>query len=295
MLRTILFLLVVPLLFTSCSSSSAHSDSFKLMSFNVRYDNPDDGRHAWPNRKAHVVDIIKTYEASIIGVQEAEYHQLTYMDDQLDNHTWFGKGRTDGKKEGEFTAIFYNKTRFEMLEHKTFWCSKTPGEPSKDWDAAYPRTITRGLFNDSQTQNKFLVYNTHFDHISETARRECAKLLLQDIGETRKNDEKLSVVVTGDFNATPDSKPYKILTGQADIDISIHLADTKDLSQTPPKGPEGTFTGFNRDNVGDAPIDYIFANGDITVHSHTTIDDIYDGILPSDHYPVSVEVSLNYE
>lgn len=132
--------------------------------------------------------------------------------------------------------------------------------------------------------------------MGETARQECAKLLLKDIAEIHESDDKLPVLVTGDFNATPDSKPYKILTGQADLHnpTAVTLADTKNLSQTAPKGPVGTFTGFDRENVGDSPIDYIFANGDITVHSHATIDDIYDGILPSDHYPVSVEVSLNY-
>jgi len=290
MFQYIWVLITLPLMVIN--TSMARCQSFSVMSFNVRFDNPDDGRHAWPKRKAYVVDIIESYQADIIGVQEAEYHQLTYMAEQLEDHTWFGKGRKDGEKKGEFTAIFFNATRFELLRNRTLWCSKTPDIPSKDWDAALPRTITWGLFRDRDTHKEILIYNTHFDHVGETARQECARILLQEIAKIRKNNNSLPVLITGDFNATPDSKPYNILTGRGENKATVKLSDTINLSLTPHHGPKGTFTGFNTDKVSESPIDYIFVNGNITVHSHTTIDDIYNGILPSDHYPVFVTISL---
>lgn len=286
--------IVILLIFMACTSGivSAQTSSFTAMSFNIRYDNPDDGRNAWPNRKQYVVDIINRYGAEVIGVQEAEYHQLTYLDDQLNSYSWFGIGRDDGKKKGEFTAIFYNTNRFELLEHDTFWCSETPERPAPGWDAALPRTITWGLLRDKVTSEQFRIYNNHFDHRGKKARSECAKLQLQRIASHQQNGEKVPVIVTGDFNARPDSQPYQILTGAKDVNQPVTLFDSKHIAETKPRGPNGTFTGFDRSQEIDQPIDYIFVNEGVTIHTHTTIDDIYGDILPSDHYPIAVEVSF---
>ena len=300
--RTALLLVITPFIITFTITSTntmivAQTSSFTAMSFNIRYDNPDDGQHAWPNRKQYVVDVINRYSAKIIGIQEAEYHQLTYLDDQLTSYSWFGVGRDDGEKKGEFTAIFYNTERFELLEHDTFWCSETPEKPAPGWDAALPRTVTWGLLHDRETSRQFRIYNNHFDHRGEQARSKCAKLLLQKIDAHQPNENAqkgpVPVLVTGDFNARPDSPPYQILTGKTDGNQPLHLSDSKHITETKPRGPNGTFTGFDRSQEIDEPIDYIFVNGGITIHTHTTIDDIYDGILPSDHYPVAVEMSIS--
>jgi len=277
-----------------CTHTSVHAQksSFTAMSFNIRYDNPDDGKHAWPNRKQFVTDIITRYGAEIIGVQEAEHHQLRYLDDQLKAYTWFGVGRDDGKKKGEFTAIFYHNERFELLAHDTFWCSETPEQPKAGWDAALPRTVTWGLFRDKQTTEEFRIYNNHFDHRGELARKKCAQLLLNNIADHHQSGPKVPVLVTGDFNATPDSPPYRILTGKIDTGLPITLLDAKETVETKPRGPNGTFTGFDRSQESDQPIDYIFVNNGFTVHTHTTTDDTYDDILPSDHYPTAVELSV---
>lgn len=277
------------------SMVSAQDSSFTAMSFNIRYDNPDDGKHAWPHRKSLVADIITRYGAEIVGVQEAEHHQLRYLDDQLKAYTWFGVGRDDGKKKGEFTAIFYHKERFELLGHDTFWCSETPEKAKAGWDAALPRTVTWGLFRDKETSEQFRIYNNHFDHRGEIARKKCAQLLLDKIADHQQAGPKVPVLVTGDFNATPDSPAYHILTGKMDAGARdpITLLDAKEIAETKPRGPMGTFTGFDRNQEYDQPIDYIFVNNGFTVHTHTTIDDVYDGILPSDHYPIAVELSVD--
>ena len=47
-----------------------------------------------------------------------------------------GVGRDDGKEAGEYSPIFYDQTRFEVVKWKTLWLSPTPDVPgSKGWDA----------------------------------------------------------------------------------------------------------------------------------------------------------------
>ncbi len=42
----------------------------KVMSYNIRYNNPDDGVNAWPNRKARVLGLIQKHQPDVMGLQE---------------------------------------------------------------------------------------------------------------------------------------------------------------------------------------------------------------------------------
>ena len=122
----------------------------QVMTFNIRYNNPDDGENAWPYRKDRVAEIMA--EADLIGVQEALNDQLVDLETRLPGFDWFGVGRADGKAEGEFSAIFYRKSRFELLDHDTFWLSETPSVVgSVGWDAALERIATWGKLRDRAT------------------------------------------------------------------------------------------------------------------------------------------------
>src|SRR5688572_9006647 len=103
----------------------------RVMSFNIRYDEPRDNKNAWPNRKEMVASMIRFHHADLVGVQEALKRQLNDLDAILPDYSWVGVGRADGKASGEFSAIFYRKTRFKSLESSTFWLSETPNVPSE--------------------------------------------------------------------------------------------------------------------------------------------------------------------
>lgn len=48
-----------------------------VMSYNIRYNNPDDGINAWPNRKDNVAEMIgPKYRPDIVGLQEVLKDQL---------------------------------------------------------------------------------------------------------------------------------------------------------------------------------------------------------------------------
>ena len=199
---------------------------------------------------------------------------------------WIGVGRTNGEMEGEFSALFYNAKRFELVANSdsTIWLSKTPEKPSKNWDAALPRILTWGKFRDKATKREFYVFNTHFDHIGEKARAESAKLILLTLGQVA---EGLPVILTGDFNFTPDAAPYATLTGDNG------LSDTHQLAQSKHIGPDFTFSGFKVDpEIEKRRIDYIFINDQLSVGKHGAISDFSNGYYPSDHLPVISELML---
>ena len=261
----------------------------EVMTFNIRYNNPDDGENAWPYRKDRVAEIMA--EADLIGVQEALSGQMVDLETRLPDFEWFGVGRADGMAEGEFSAIFYRKSRFELLNHDTFWLSETPDVVgSVGWDAALERIATWGRLRDRATGEEFLHVNTHFDHIGVEARRQSARLLLRKIDEIAGD---APAVLTGDFNVVDSSLVYQILTGAADVDADA-LDDARAVSANTPVGPNSTWNGFSEIEPG-RRIDYVFVNDEVDVLRHVIIADQIPGTdrFPSDHLPVLVEVDID--
>lgn len=263
-------------------------ETVRLMTFNIRYNEPNDGEDAWPHRKDHVVSMIRFHKADIIGVQEALKGQLDYLAEKLTEYAWFGVGRDDGKEAGEFTAIFYRKTQFKLISQATFWLSETPEKPSVGWDAALNRTATWGKFIDNVTEKTFFVFNTHFDHRGENARTQSAKLLVKKANEIAAD---APAFIIGDFNVTPETEAYAVLN-DGNAASGKKFRDARYLSETPHHGPEGTFTGFKLAELREEPIDFIFAESNCKVLFHGVLLDTFNGRLPSDHLPVLIEVAL---
>ena len=187
----------------------AFSQTTKIMSYNIRYDNANDGINKWDNRKAEVYNLIERYKPAIIGIQEGLHHQITYLNSSLTHYKFIGVGRADGKLKGEFNPIFYNTSIFSVIKTKTFWLSKHSDTISVGWDAALKRICTYALFENNITRERFWVFNTHFDHIGVKARELSAKLILNKIESLNKDG--LPVIFMGDLNSEPTSKPIKIL------------------------------------------------------------------------------------
>lgn len=262
--------------------------TIQVMSFNIRYNNPGDGPNAWPHRKENVASVIRFYEADLVGLQEAQKGMLAQLDSLLPGYDWFGLPRSTGDPGDEYTAILYRTDRLELLEQGSFWLSETPDvRASKGWDAALPRNATWGRFRDRATGETFVHLNTHFDHRGEQARAESARLLHRKLVEIAGD---APVVVTGDFNADPDSEPYRVLTatnGQAQ-----RLRDAMDASVAPHHGPAATWNGFEEIVPGQR-IDFIFVNDEVQVLRHGILSETTeDGRFPSDHLPVLAEVDI---
>jgi endonuclease/exonuclease/phosphatase family metal-dependent hydrolase len=271
----------------SLVGSTAIAQELNVMTFNIRLNTAADSMNAWPYRKDKVASQILFHDVHILGVQEALHDQMTDLQQRLPRFKYKGVGRDDGREKGEYSAIFYDTTRLQALQSKTFWLSETPEVAgSKSWDAAITRIVTWVKFKDRKTKKAFFVFNTHFDHIGKVARRESAKLLLQKIKEIAGTTP---VVITGDFNATPGDEPIRVIMDRSN---PLHLVDSKEISLKPHYGPTGTFNAFKEKERDDQPIDYIFLKGKWKVLNHATISQTWGGLFSSDHFAVWAKLVL---
>jgi len=268
-------------LIISVTMATAACAQFRAMTYNIKYDDKNDTINNWQNRRDVIVGLIDFHQVTVLGVQEALHHQIQYLQQQLTSFEVIGIGR-EGGKQGEYSAIFYQKDKLEVLEQNTFWLSSTPQQVSIGWDAALPRICTWAKFQNKDNGKEFYLFNTHFDHAGIEARLNSAKLLITKIKLIAGNSP---VVFMGDLNFTPDKAPYAILTDQG------NLKDSYAISKTKPYGLEGTFNAFYFCDLPTRRIDYIFVNNGIEINQYGVLTDNYGLKYPSDHFPVMVEVN----
>tara|TARA_B100000963_G_C22587621_1_gene653906 strand:- start:522 stop:1451 length:930 start_codon:yes stop_codon:yes gene_type:complete len=265
--------------------NNAHT--LRIMTYNIRFDNPADGMHAWPHRKELVASIIRFHKADIVGLQEALEHQIEDLMGLLPGYDWVGIGRNaDGS--GEFSAILYRTSIISVKATQTFWLSKTPHVPgSQSWDSSFPRIATWAHFDTKHSEKDIFVLNTHFDHKGEKARLESARMVKE---QASKFANGLPVILMGDFNATSEQPPLTLLLESPMFD-GRSLLDGFNNSIQSHHGPASTWTGFTKIEK-DRRIDYIFVSEDLPIYYHAILTDKLENRYPSDHLPVLIEVGL---
>lgn len=275
----------VGLLLCACAAHAAsaqESAPLNVATYNLRLNIPSDGANAWPHRKDAVKALIRYHEIDLFGTQEGLADQVEDLA-AMPGFAYVGVGRDDGKRAGEFAAIFYRTARFKVLRHGDYWLSETPDKPGKGWDArCCNRIATWAQMRDLRTDAVFYVFSVHFDHEGVVARRESAHLMLRKMRELAGDAPLLCL---GDFNATPESEPIAIM--------SAGLRDAFRVSATPPYGPVGTFNDFKLDAELTNRIDYIFVNARVKVLKYAALTDSSGARFPSDHLPVVARVSLD--
>ena len=286
--KTIIILSILIILtgfFSGCFKTDKFStDTFRVMTFNIRYDNPNDGENAWPNRKDLVASMIRFHGTDLVGIQEALKNQVSDLVERLPDYHWFGVGRDDGREMGEYMAIFYRSDRFDLIDHDTYWLSETPDQKGKKgWDAVCNRIVTWGQFKDKKTSKTFYLFNTHFDHRGVLAREKSAELLVSKTKIIAGTDP---VIITGDFNSVESSQIYKIITSN-----DLNLRDAKYSSLEEHHGPDNSVSGFGKFGK-ERRIDFIFINDAVKVYKHGILTQHWNNKYPSDHMPVLAEVSI---
>lgn len=249
--------------------------SINLMSYNIRYNNPNDGPNWWKKRKEKVTNIIKKHSPDVMGLQEVLKSQLFYLDSILADYNFYSVGREDGKMAGEHASIFYKKNKYQLKNSGTFWLSNTPEKISVGWDAAMERICSWVFLMDKKSGKSFYVFNAHFDHLGEIARKKSADLIIKRIEEIAKGE---TVFFMGDLNFEPSDAPYDIILKNGFLDS---YKNTK---------IDCTYTGFDVKKKNCKRIDYIFTSEKLKIKSFI-IDDKNDGHnFPSDHLPVITKV-----
>lgn len=293
-MKTLLSLFLMLTTVAAVMTHAAHheSETLRVMAFNIRYNNPNDGENAWPHRKDVVAQVIDSiHHADVVGLQEALREQIDDLEERLPAYEWFGVGRDDGESAGEHCAIFYKPERLELLDQGTFWLSETPDVPgSVSWDSAITRIVTWGIFKDKKTGKEFAFLNTHFDHRGVEARNESSKLILRKTPEIAGDRP---TVLLGDFNRTEDTISYHYLVGIEPVEgTDVAYLDTRYLIGKPYQGPTATSTNWYEIRPDAKAIDHIFVRNGIKVHHFQTVVDTFDDRYPSDHLPVLADIEL---
>lgn len=265
--------------------SLVYAQEIKFMTYNIRYDNPGDGENRWDERKENLGRLLHEMNPDIFGIQEGLIHQVKYMDSLLVDYSFIGKGRDDGMEAGEFCAVFFKKTQFILLQQGLFWLSETPENPSRGWDAALNRICVYGLFESLNARNRFLLFNTHLDHMGVLAREKSIELILEKADTL--NPDHLPVILLGDFNLEPGDRAFGNLLD--------YYMDSKSACTGESSGPEGTFNAFRFDLPVKQRLDYIFVSkGKSEVKEYRVIADANKGLYPSDHCPVFAAVKIRH-
>ena len=251
----------------------------KVMSYNVLCYGPDEMN--WTLRKGMVTDIIKREAPDSFGVQEAHFDWMTALSNALPEYAYVGVGRDDGKNDGEFSAVFYLKDKFDVLDSGTFWLSETPDTPSRGWDGRCSRVCSWAKLQDKESKKVYVHMNNHLDHIGPVARQNGLQLLLDFAAKFSE-----PVVLTGDFNFNEGCELYRQMTSGTLKDAKFAAKDSKGGI---------TFNAFYpiKNKAEDmAVIDFINVSNDVDVISYKVIDDKPDGKFPSDHFPVMAEIEI---
>ena len=249
----------------------------RIMSFNLLCGGP--GIKEWYPRSPLVIRTIYKADPDTLGVQEAHIGWIKALRSCLPEYDYVGIGRNDGKEDGEFSAVFYKKEKFDLLDSGSFWLSETHEKPGKGWDAACIRICSWAKLREKETGKVFVHLNTHLDHRGKVAMQKGAQLAAAR-GTAIAGDAP--AFFTGDFNVTPDSAPYAAVLAGGFRDCRYVAADTD---------TGFTFHAYGNPEDPASVIDYVFFKGDVSVKKFTVIRDEIDGQLPSDHYPICADVT----
>ena len=304
-MKRLLFTLIMMLVALNIGATT-----FTIATYNIRNANKGDSLagNGWGQRYPYIAQLIQFHGFDIFGTQEGKYPQLEDLKNAMPGYDYIGIGRDDGKKAGEFSAIFYKTDKFEVLEQGNFWLSTETTYPNKGWDAALPRICTWGKFKEKKSGFIFLYFNLHMDHIGVQARSESAKLILRKIKEQPSHNP---VVLSGDFNVDQNNESYKLLNSSGVMKDAYDSALLK-------YAPNGTFNAFYPDRKTEQRIDHIFLSDDFEVLKYGVLTDSYrspkkesqeseqnanfpketrmkkyDARMPSDHFPVMIVVSVD--
>jgi endonuclease/exonuclease/phosphatase family metal-dependent hydrolase len=104
------------------------------------------------------------------------------------------------------------------------------------------------------------------------------------LGMVRKLAGDNNFVITGDFNARPESLAIERMKEDG-LAVDSYL-----ISETSPAGEVYTFNGW-KDEPGEGRIDYIFVRSGMKTLTHKTHRIIEEEVFISDHWPVSARVN----
>ncbi len=263
----------------------------RVMSYNVRCLSDPEG--SINNRSKLVTAVLDAYAPDSFGVQEANSKWMNILKKNLgDKYDYVGEPRDYLGFLSEYSAVFYLKDKYNVVDSGTFWLSKTPDKKvTKSFDSDCYRIATWAILENKETGEKYTHVNTHLDHVLASTRLEQAKVLLSKIKEFEKNG---TVICTGDFNTDSEEDAYEVLV--AAMDNSMLTAENTDSGTT--------FHAYGSKPEDKLPIDFIFTSKGTKVATYKVCDHTFkpldlsklpegqDVMYPSDHHAICADIYL---
>ncbi len=250
----------------------------RVMSANLRCISPTDfGKKSWFYRADLIIKNVLAEKPDVIGFQEATKYHYAYLCDTLKGYDSEITYR-DNAFLSEGCPIFYRADKYKLIDKGSFWLSETPEKMSKDWGSACYRVCSYVILETVENAARFVVFNTHLDHISDEARINGINVILKKIEQFGG----LASMIMGDFNAEEDSETYKSATK--------NFLDAK--YQTDNTMKSCTYQNFGK-ALDRECIDYLMiSKTGFTVNSYKVVTTTFDGVYPSDHFPLSVSLQF---
>ena len=283
--------MLLTLALTACGTSarlSQGSVELTVGNFNLRGD-LDRGDNSWAMRRPRALDRIRAAGYDLFGTEECYGYMLEDVRREVSEYEFYGQ--CTGDRTGTYSALFYRKDRFDLLDKGDFWMSDTPDRISNGWDLNHLRICSWGKLRDRASGRVFFFFNTHLDNDgrksapeAEELRTRCTRLILSRI---RAIAGDAPVLLTGDLNDPPEREAIRLLT------IEGALQDAFVASETAPEGPVGTFHDYKPSLKNDWRIDYILASPQFRIRSYRCVDtDLTEGHCASDHYSILAKLVL---
>jgi endonuclease/exonuclease/phosphatase family metal-dependent hydrolase len=247
------------------ASTISDMNPIKVMSFNVRNDDPTDPFSQYV-RKDYCLQIILENDIDIVGLQEIAVDSIeNWFNAQLTaNGYGYYKG---GSANGSPKTIYYKNSRFTRTSAGWFTMMETEYRSGK-W------VVLQDKLN---TANSYFVVNSHWTTLSSAERQLNADTVLLNINNN--NTANLPVICIGDFNAQPGTAEISIIKDASGNNMVDALFDSSG---------DPTFHGW--DATGDHKIDWLLSTRNMAFTSSSVITKSYtvggQTLWPSDHWPV---------
>lgn len=263
--------------------------SLKVMTFNIRWQGKEGEKFVdsgFAYREPLVLDVLRKFDADVIGLQEASIEQRAVIASDL-----AGFGMFPPPVEAGDECILYRLSRFDLLESGHEDLRRVPEKPGTNIGL---RDFFWVYLHDRVNDKRFYVINLHTDHRSSTRGRQLDGVLIGEWIRNRKFSDP--VVIMGDLNGTPGKPRYMYLTGQKAYpgedgviaSMPMPMLDTFSAANPYARYTGTTNTGY-RGNKNRNQIDYVFVPRGTRVIDSRIIYYHVNGSYPSDHFPLLSE------
>lgn len=257
-----------------------------ILTCNIRYFGAKDGDDHRMIRRDFCADVIRAQDADVVCTQETWAEQRADLVAALPEYAMYGL--LDEPEGGRpVNTIFYRRDAFELLDASGYWLSETPHVAgSASWASSCIRLANWVMLQPRGSDRRLRILNTHLDHVSQQARQEQARILVED---ARGYGDEVAQVLTGDLNCDGTNPAIEVLRagGWRDSYEAIHGTDD----------PGHTYHGFQGPAYSGEPrvgkMDWVFVRGKVEVVDASVVATERQGRFPSDHYFVSAQIGLD--